>query len=94
MARDRTGVPVIIAAAVPLLAMEVGVGFLRFQVRRKRGVRGFRRAPANWGDVLLHGRRVLGARKQACPEVEIRGRRLPPEGHLVPLLLVRTALPE
>lgn len=43
MARDRDGLPVIIAAAVPLLAMEVGVGFLRFQVRRKRGVRGFRR---------------------------------------------------
>jgi hypothetical protein len=44
MARDRDGMPVIIAAAVPRLAMQVGVGFLRFQVRRKRGVRGFRRA--------------------------------------------------
>ncbi|HYM38829.1 MAG TPA: hypothetical protein VEY12_01615 [Thermoplasmata archaeon] len=43
MARDRDGLPVVIAAAVPLLAMQVGVGFLRFQVRRKRGVRRFRR---------------------------------------------------
>ncbi len=48
MARDRDGLPVIVAAAVPLLAMQVGVGFLRFQVRRKRGVRGFRRS-------LIHG---------------------------------------
>lgn len=44
MARDRDGMPVVIAAAVPLIAVEVGVGFLRFQMRRKRGVRGFRRA--------------------------------------------------
>ena len=43
MARDRDGMPVVIAAAVPLIAMEVGVGFLRFQMRRKRGVRKFRR---------------------------------------------------
>lgn len=44
MGRDRDGVPVIVAAAVPLLAMQAGVGFLRFQVRRKSGVRRFRRA--------------------------------------------------
>jgi len=44
MARDRDGLPVVIAAAVPILAVQVGVGFLRFQVRRKRGVRRFRRA--------------------------------------------------
>jgi len=44
MARDRDGLHVAVAAAVPLLAIQVGVGFLRFQVRRKRGVRGFRRA--------------------------------------------------
>jgi hypothetical protein len=43
MARDRDGLPVAVAAAAPLLAIQVGVGFLRFQVRRKRGVRGFRR---------------------------------------------------
>lgn len=43
MARDRDGIPVVLAAAVPVLAMQVGVGFLRFQVRRKRGVRRFRR---------------------------------------------------
>jgi len=44
MAQDSGDVPVVIAAAVPILAMQVGVGFLRFQVRRKRGVRRFRRA--------------------------------------------------
>ena len=44
MARDRDSLPVVLAAAVPLLAVQVGVGFLRLQVRRKRGVRGFRRA--------------------------------------------------
>lgn len=43
MSRTRDGLPVIFAAAVPLLAMQVGVGFLRLQVRRKRGVRRFRR---------------------------------------------------
>lgn len=43
MAPTRDGLPVIFAAAVPLLAMQVGVGFLRLQVRRKRGVRRFRR---------------------------------------------------
>ncbi len=43
MARDRDGLPVLIAAAVPLLAMQVGVGFLRLQVRRKQGVRAFKR---------------------------------------------------
>ena len=43
MARERSGLPVVIAAAVPLIAMQVGVGFLRFQMHRKRGVRKFRR---------------------------------------------------
>lgn len=43
MARSWDGLPVIFAAAVPVLAMQVGVGFLRLQVRRKRGVRRFRR---------------------------------------------------
>ncbi len=40
----REGWPVVIAAAVPVLAMQVGVGSLRFLVRRKRGVRRFRRS--------------------------------------------------
>lgn len=43
MARDRDGLPVVVMAAVPLLAMQIGVGFVRFQARRKRGVRRFRR---------------------------------------------------
>ncbi len=44
MARDRDGLPVIFAAAVPVLMVQIGVGFLRVQVRRKRGVRGFRQS--------------------------------------------------
>ena len=44
MARERSGVPVVIAAAVPMLALQVGIGSLRFLVRRKRGVRRFRKA--------------------------------------------------
>ncbi len=44
MARDRDGLPVVVMAAVPLFAVQFGVQFLRFQSRRKRGVRRFRRA--------------------------------------------------
>lgn len=44
MAGERTGMPVVLMAAVPLLAMHFGVEFVRFQHRRKRGVRAFRRA--------------------------------------------------
>ena len=44
MARDRNGLPVVVMAAVPLFAVQFGVEFLRFQSRRKRGVRTFRRA--------------------------------------------------
>jgi hypothetical protein len=43
MARRGEALP-LVAAAAPLLAFRLGVGFLRFQVRRKRGVKGFRRA--------------------------------------------------
>ncbi len=43
MAQDSDGLPIVMAA-VPLLAIQLGVGFLRYQSRRKRGVRAFRRA--------------------------------------------------
>ena len=42
MARERESLPVVMAA-VPLLAVQIGVGFVRFQARRKRGVRRFHR---------------------------------------------------
>ncbi len=67
MARERSGVAVVIAAAVPLLAMQVGVGFLRFQVRRKRGVRSFRRAlirggmPRDQASRLAHAYHEVGS---------------------------------
>ncbi len=43
MAAERSGLPVLIAAAVPLFAVQVGRESLRFLSRRKRGVRAFRR---------------------------------------------------
>jgi hypothetical protein len=61
MARTRDGLPVIFAAAVPLLAMQVGVGFLRLQVRRKRGVRRFRRELVRAGMPKDHASRLAQA---------------------------------
>ncbi len=41
---DDSGQLPVFMAAVPLLAVQFGWGFLRFQSRRKRGVRAFRKA--------------------------------------------------
>lgn len=43
MAEDLDPLPVVLMATVPVLAVRFAVGFLRFQSRRKRGVRQFRR---------------------------------------------------
>ncbi len=43
MTQDHDRLPVVLIAAIPVLAVRVGVGFVRFQSRRKRGVRRFRR---------------------------------------------------
>ena len=43
MRRGPDGLPVFLMAAVPLIGVEFGVEFLRFQSRRKRGVRSFHR---------------------------------------------------
>jgi len=48
VAEDQDRLPVVLMATVPVLAVRFAVGFLRFQSRRKRGVRQFRR-------VLLEG---------------------------------------
>ena len=42
MARDQPGLPIILIAGIPIVAVRLGVGFLRFQARRKRGVQSFR----------------------------------------------------
>jgi hypothetical protein len=42
MARDQPGLPIVLIAAIPVVAVRLGVGFLRFQARRKRGVQRFR----------------------------------------------------
>lgn len=44
MAREGDRLPVLLMASLPALAVRFGVGFLRLQSRRKRGVRRFRRA--------------------------------------------------
>ncbi len=49
MARERSGIAVVFAAAIPVLAVQVGVGSLRFLNRRKRGVRAFRRTLVRCG---------------------------------------------
>lgn len=49
MAPDREGLPVVVMAAVPLVAVQLGFEFLRFQSRRKRGVRSFRRTLVRGG---------------------------------------------
>ena len=42
MARDHPRLPIILIAAIPVVAVRLGVGFLRFQKRRKQGVQRFR----------------------------------------------------
>ena len=37
------GLPVVVAAAMPVVGMRLGATYLRFLVKRKRGVRAFRR---------------------------------------------------
>lgn len=44
MAQDQDRLPVVLMASLPPLGWHVAVGFLRFQSRRKKGVRRFRRA--------------------------------------------------
>ena len=41
--------PVAIASTVPLLLLKLGVGFLRVKVKRRRGVRTFRKALVRGG---------------------------------------------
>lgn len=43
MVEDQDRLPVVLMATLPVLGVRVAVGFLRFQSRRKRGVRRFRR---------------------------------------------------
>ena len=43
MARNQDGLPVIVMSTIPVLAVQFSVEFLRFQSRRKRGVRAFRK---------------------------------------------------
>lgn len=49
MAEDGDRLPVVLMAALPILATRLGVEFLRFQSRRKRGVRRFRRTLVRGG---------------------------------------------
>jgi hypothetical protein len=42
MVRDGPGLPVVLIAAIPIVAVRLGMGFLRYQARRKQGVQSFR----------------------------------------------------
>lgn len=42
MAPDRGGLPVVLMAGIPLVAIRLGVGFLRYQACRREGVDRFR----------------------------------------------------
>jgi hypothetical protein len=42
MARDGPGVAVILIAGIPVVAIRLGMGFLRYQARRRQGVQRFR----------------------------------------------------
>lgn len=42
MARNGRGWPVVLVAGIPVVVVRLGVEFLRFQARRKRGVQQFR----------------------------------------------------
>jgi len=78
MARDRDGLPVVVLAAVPLLAMQIGVGFVRFQARRKRGVRRFRHELVRAGMPKDQAARLAQAYHDAGSVRQIlRGVRLP-----------------
>ena len=44
MARDGPGLPLVLIAVIPAIAIRLGVGFLRYQSRRKQGVQTFREA--------------------------------------------------
>jgi hypothetical protein len=43
MAPSGDRLPVVLMSTVPVLAVSIGMGFIRFQARRKLGVRDFRR---------------------------------------------------
>lgn len=49
MAQDRGGFAVIVMAALPLLALQASIGYLRFETRRKRSVRTFRKTLVRGG---------------------------------------------
>jgi hypothetical protein len=49
MAERGDRLPVVLMATVPVLTLRVGVGFVRFQAGRKRGVRQFRKALVQGG---------------------------------------------
>ncbi len=44
MSETRKGPAVVLLAVVPIVLLRLGVGLLRFESRRRRGVRRFRRA--------------------------------------------------
>ena len=61
MARDGDGLPLVFMTDGPALAVALGMEFLRFQARRKRGVRAFRRTLVTNGMPREHAARLAQA---------------------------------
>ncbi len=61
MADRGDRLPVVLLAALPVLATHFGWGFLHYQARRKRGVRAFRRALLSSGMPMDSAERLAQA---------------------------------
>ncbi len=67
MADREDRLPVILLGNLPGLAARFGWGFLRYQARRKRGVRAFRREllrsgmPRDWAERLAQAYHEIGS---------------------------------
>lgn len=80
MADSGDRLPVVLMAAVPVLVVRAGVSFLRFQARRKRGVRRFRRVLAASGLPAADADRLAQAYHAAGSLREILRSSLPRRG--------------
>ncbi len=67
MARNGPGVAVILIARIPVVAVRLGMGFLRYQARRRQGVRRFHETlvrsgmPREQADRLAQGYHEAGS---------------------------------
>ncbi len=77
MPEDHDRLPVVLMATIPILAVQVAMGFLRFQSRRKQGVRRFRRTLVEGGMPPSEAARLAQAYHEAGSIREILRGSLP-----------------